>query len=298
MAHQRIFRGTRGALTATLTGVLLLAATAGAAPAAAATAARVRPAAPAPVACTSGRPGLAAKMSTDISAALKRPRSTTALAVQDRETGTRCGMRASQRFDSASVVKVTILAALLRDAQRTRRDLTKRETRLATAMITKSDNAAASALWRQLGPAKVRGFLKAAGMPLTTPGPGGAWGLTQVTAQDELRLMTLVTDPNSVLSDASRGFILERMRKVVASQRWGVTAGAPSDTAVQHKNGWLLRSAHGWRVHSIGSFTGKGRDYVISVLTDDNGTMKDGVGTIEAVARAVHKDLSQAPVSP
>lgn len=63
---------------------------------------------------------------------------------------------------------------------------------------------------------------------------------------------------------------------------------------VQVKNGWLPRATHGWRVHSIGAFTGKGHDYGITVLTQDNKTMNDGVNTIQAVARAVHKDLNPA----
>ncbi|WP_078858636.1 hypothetical protein [Streptomyces sp. NRRL F-2799] len=31
-------------------------------------------------------------------------------------------------------------------------------------------------------------------------------------------------------------------------------AGAPSTVAVHVKNGWLQRSTHGWRVHSLGTF--------------------------------------------
>lgn len=285
MTHQRIPRRARGALAAALTTGVLVPLAAGAAPAAAA--------APA-VACTSDETGLAAKLSKDITASLKGRKSTTALAVHDRTTNTSCTLRATQQFDSASVVKVIVLAALLWDARKTDRELTERETDLSTAMITKSDNAATNALWKQLGPTKVKGFLRAAGMTRTTPGANGSWGLTQITAQDEQQLLTLVTTENTVLGADSRAFILDRMRKVITSQRWGVPAGAPSTATVQLKNGWLQRSTHGWRVHSIGAFTGKGHDYMIIVLTDDNKTMNDGINTIQAVARAVHKDLAQA----
>ncbi|MFF2066102.1 serine hydrolase [Streptomyces sp. NPDC058200] len=285
MTHQRISRRARGALSVALIGGVLLPVGAAAAPAVAATPA---------VVCTSGRAGLAAKLSKDITAALKGRKSTTALAVHDRTTDTRCTLHATQYFDSASVVKVTVLAALLWDLKKADRKLTQRETDLSTSMITKSDNEATNALWKQLGPVKIKGFLKAAGMTRTVPGPAGAWGLTQVTAQDEKQLLALVTARNTVLSDNARAFILDRMSKVVPSQRWGVPAGAPATATVQLKNGWLERSAHGWRVHSIGAFTGKGHDYLITVLTHDNKTMADGVNTIQAVAEAVHRNLTAA----
>ncbi|MFI8435783.1 serine hydrolase [Streptomyces sp. NPDC079020] len=275
-------RMPRGILSATL-ATAVLAPLAAAVPAAAA----------APkVSCTSDRTRLAVKLTRDITAALKGHRSTAAVALHDRTTNTTCTLRGTQTYDSASVVKATVLAALLRDSQKQDRSLTKREKDLATAMITKSDNAATSALWKQLGAGKVKAFLKAAGMTRTVPGSGTYWGLTRITAQDELRLLTLLTAKNAVLTDASRAYELGLMRKVVPAQRWGTPAGAPTGADVQVKNGWLPRATHGWRVHSIGAFTGKGHDYALTVLTHDNRTMNDGINTIQAVARAVHRDLN------
>ncbi|MFE3324688.1 serine hydrolase [Streptomyces sp. NPDC059176] len=278
-------RHSRGALcTAVALGVLLpVTVTATATPAAAA--------APA-VACTSQKAGLAAKLVADITAALKGRTSTTAVLVNDRVSKSSCVLRPDQKFDSASVVKVTVLATLLWDAQKSGRSLTATEKSRATAMITKSDNNATSALWSRLGVAKVKGFLAAAGMTKTVPGSGGYWGLTQITARDQQRLLALLTAKNAVLTDASRGYALQLMNSVVASQRWGTPAGAPSTAKIHVKNGWLSRATHGWRVHSIGAFTGTAHNYQITVLTQDNRTMDDGIATIQAVARAVHKDLA------
>ncbi|MFE5173327.1 serine hydrolase [Streptomyces sp. NPDC056634] len=260
-------------------------------------AAGVAPAATTPqVTCTSDKAGLAAKLQKDITAALATRKGTVAVGLHDRTTNTTCSLRATSSYDSASVVKVTVLATLLWDAKKTNRYLTTREANLATAMITKSDNAATTSLWKQLGTTKVKGFLKAAGMTRTVPGSGGYWGLTQINVQDEQKLLSLVTAKNSVLSDNSRAYILKLMGKVVSSQRWGTPAGAPSSVAVHVKNGWLERSTHGWRVHSIGAFLGGGHDYTISVLTHGNSTMSYGVDTIQAVARAIHKDLT--PTAP
>ncbi|MET8782744.1 serine hydrolase [Streptomyces sp. NPDC004589] len=243
------------------------------------------------VSCTSGKAGLAAKLKKDITAALSGRKGTVAVGVYDRSTKTTCSLRSTNAYDSASVVKVTVLATLLWDAKKHNRYLTSREVSLTTAMITKSDNNATSALWKQLGLTKIKGFLSAAGMTRTKPGANGYWGLTQINVQDEQKLLKLITAKNSVLSDNSRAYTLKLMGKVVSSQRWGTPAGAPSGVSVHVKNGWLQRATHGWRIHSVGTFNGRGHDYMITVLTQDNSTMSYGVTTIQNVAKAIHKDL-------
>ncbi|MGW7378448.1 serine hydrolase [Streptomyces sp. NPDC054794] len=243
------------------------------------------------VSCTSAKAGLADKLKKDITAALANRRGTVAVGLYDRSTKTTCTLRPTTAYDSASTVKVTVLATLLWDAKKHNRYLTSTEQSLATAMITKSDNTATSRLWKQLGMTKIKGFLAAAGMTRTTPGTDGYWGLTQENVTDEQKLLKLVTAKNTVLSDNSRAYILKLMGQVISSQRWGTPAGAPSSVAVHVKNGWLQRSTHGWRVHSLGTFNGAGHDYMITVLTQDNSTMDYGVTTIQNVAKAIHKDL-------
>ncbi|MEU1464766.1 serine hydrolase [Streptomyces sp. NPDC005727] len=271
-----------GALAAALGAAVLIPAVA-ATPAAAATAPTVS--------CTSAKAGLADKLKKDITAALANRRGTVAIGLYDRSTKTTCTLRATTAYDSASTVKVTVLATLLWDAKKHNRYLTDREASLAKAMITKSDNNATSTLWKQLGMTKIKGFLSAAGMTKTVPGANGYWGLTQENVTDEQRLLKLVTAKNTVLSDNSRAYILKLMNQVVSSQRWGTPAGAPSTVTVHVKNGWLERATHGWRVHSLGTFNGGGHDYMMSVLTQDNSTMSYGVTTIQNVAKAIHKDL-------
>ncbi|MGR4850049.1 serine hydrolase [Streptomyces sp. LARHCF252] len=244
------------------------------------------------VTCTSANAGLAAKLKKDITAALATRKGTVAVGLYDRSTNTTCTLRASSAYDSASVVKVTVLATLLWDAKKTNRYLTDRENTLAKAMITKSDNAATSTLWKQLGMTKIKGFLSAAGMTQTKPGANGYWGLTQITVTDEQKLLKLLTAKNAVLSDNSRAYILKLMGQVVSSQRWGTPYGVPSGVTVAVKNGWLQRSTNGWRVHSVGAFKGGGHDYVMTVLTHGNSTMNYGITTIQAVAKVIHKDLA------
>lgn len=263
-------------------------------PAVTVAAAGVANAAPAGVSCTSAKAGLADKLTKDITGALAGRKSTVAIGLYDRSTSTTCTLRATSAYDSASTVKVTVLATLLWDAKKHNRYLTSTETALATKMITQSDNDSTSKLWKQLGLTKIKGFLTAAGMTKTTPGADSYWGLTQINATDEQKLLKLVTAKNSVLSDNSRAYILKLMGQVTSSQRWGTPAGAPSSVSVHVKNGWLQRATHGWRVHSLGTFSGGGHDYMMSVLTDDNSTMDYGVTTIQNVAKVIHKDLVPA----
>lgn len=251
-----------------------------------------------PVCGSSSHPALAARLTRDIQAAQRGRVSAVAVGVDDPGMGVTCWLNGSEHFDSASVVKVTILGALLRKAGDQHRYLTRNEAALATAMITRSDNNAASALWAELGRSYLQHFLNLALMRQTALGPGGYWGLTQITAHNEVILLRLLLHPNSVLDTASRDYALNLMAHVIPSQRWGVPAGAPTSLTVHVKNGWLPRATHGWRIHSIGCFTGRGGGYSMAVLTQDNASMAYGVATVEAIARVINRDLNPGTTAP
>jgi beta-lactamase class A len=239
---------------------------------------------------------LAAKLSADIQGALRDRSGQHAVTVYDAVTKVSCQLDSSEHFDSASIVKAIILGALLRWHQETHTSLSSWERDQATLMITQSDNDAATALWDEVGMTRLQQFLNLAKMHETELGQDGYWGLTQVTAHDEMLLLELLTLPNSVLSNSSRSYELGLMSQVIPSQRWGTPAGAPKDVTVHVKNGWLPDDA-GWHVNSIGAFTGKGKNYMIAVLTTNNtadATEQYGIDTIENVARLVHRDLNEA----
>jgi len=256
-----------------------------------------RAVAAAPGLCSSpSHAALAARISRGIEAARHGRESFVAVEVDDPGAGIVCRLDSGTHFDSASVVKVTILGTLLRDAQAARRSLTSRERALAWAMITRSDNDAASALWDEDGHVRLQRFLDAAGMTETVLGPDGAWGLTRITATDETKLLWLLLQPNRVLDTSSRDYELALMANVIPAQRWGVPAGAPRSLVVHVKNGWLPLAPFGWRINSIGGFTGHGQRYSIVVLTEDNPTMAYGVSTVERIAEAVNRDLNPGAV--
>jgi Beta-lactamase enzyme family len=222
-----------------------------------------------------------------------------AVSVYDRVTGVYCVYNGSKHFDSASIVKAIILAALLRWHQETKTPLSGWEKSAATLMITQSDNDAATDLWDELGMGNLQHFLNLADMGETQLGQGGEWGLTQVTAHDEMLLLKLLTAPNAVLDAYSRSYQLGLMAKVTSWQAWGVTAGTPSGVTWHVKNGWLP-DATGWHLNSICTFSGHGKNYMIAVLSDNTDMNDDeqyGISTIEDVARLVQHDLNDAKLT-
>ncbi|MFI8105880.1 serine hydrolase [Streptomyces sp. NPDC086023] len=261
---------------------------------------------------------MAAKLSEDISGALKDRKNAVSASLYDREQDLTCSLDAHRTYDSASVAKPIVLGALLLST-RGHGGLTEADKELARAMIVSSDNDATTALWAQLSqngdktkPVQVRKFLNAAGMKETVLDKDGSWGLTQITSADQARLLRALTtrnDTDSPLTADERAYALSLMHDVEADQRWGTPAGTPAGVDVHVKNGWLQRSLTGpddpfdrgdWKVNSMGAFQGAGRDYGLVVLTEDNQnrTIDDpagwyyGIDTIEAVAKAVHRDLN------
>ncbi|MDT3400742.1 serine hydrolase [Streptomyces sp. B1866] len=218
-----------------------------------------------------------------------------AVSVAVLDTGTGASARYGHgAYDTASVVKVGILAALLLRAQDAGRTLTAWERRQAGVMIERSDNRAADALWRAIGGAD--GFDAAGarlGLTGTRGGRGGSWGLTRTTAADQLTLLRRIFpggDEPSVLGARSRAYVSRLMGGVVPGQDWGVSAAAGDGAeaaATRLKNGWLPRSATGlWDVNSIGRVTADGRTYLLAVLSRGHTGYARGVAVVEAAARA------------
>ena len=235
----------------------------------------------------------ATRMAHAIDAQLAGRLSTVGVKETDTGTGITCTYQATWHFYAASAIKATILAALLRKAQEQHGKLTASQRRLAWLMITQSDNDAATALWDDVGFSRMQHFLNLAKMTQTRL--AHAWGLSLLTAHDEVLLLRLLSGPNRILSEASRVYAQYLMSHVIASQRWGIPAGAPASVKVDVKNGWLpYPVSSGWEINSIGFFTSRHpqRVYIIAMLTHANPSMSYGIETIEDVARVIHRRLN------
>jgi hypothetical protein len=210
-------------------------------------------------------------------------------AVYDINTGQTFTFRPGVVEHTASTVKVDILGALLVRAQAQGRGLTAGEQSLAVPMITQSLDSAANALWVSLGPAAVGAFERASGLTQTVPATDGVWGTTTTTALDRIAMIRSLVNPSSVLTDASRAYILNLMEHITPSQDWGITGGVPAGVTVALKNGFAV--INGWQINSFGWVNGQGRNYFISVLTDHNATEGYGIDTINGVSTIVWNAL-------
>lgn len=190
-------------------------------------------------------------------------------------------------FDTASIVKVNILAALLLQAQDAGRQLTAQEKTYATAMIENSDNDSATALWNTIGQADgLDAANKRFGLTATTGGAGPLWGLTQTTADDQLALLQQVFGDDSELSDASRAYVQGLMGEIADDQQWGVSSAADAGKWAL-KNGWLARSTTGlWDINSIGRVTVGDASYLVAVLSNGNVSQAAGISLVEDAAQA------------
>lgn len=205
-------------------------------------------------------------------------------------------------FDTASIVKVDVLAALLLKAQDEGRELTAQEEAYAHVMIRNSDNAVTTALWGVIGGAEgLDAANRRFGLTDTTAGGNYRWGLTQTTAEDQLRLLEVVFGPREPpLDDSSRAYIRQLTERIVVGQNWGVTAAAEPGTRSALKNGWLPRSTTGlWDINSIGRIEADGHTYLIAVLSSDHATQTAGITAVEKAVRTavdvLRDDATPAP---
>ena len=214
------------------------------------------------------------------------------VAVLDRKTGERYSYRGAERYETASVVKVQVLACLLLTAQDGDRDLSSNELALAKRMIRASDNDATTVLFGRLG--RYRGLTACnKRLGLTQTKVSSAWGLTKTTVDDQVKLLNELVDVKGPLDAGSRELAFELMSTVRSDQDWGVPAVAGKGEEFTVKNGWLPRSTEGgrWIINSVGRVTGDDTDVSIAVLSHGNGSMGSGIKLVEKVAKLTRQHL-------
>lgn len=140
--------------------------------------------------------------------------------VHDRKSGTTVTHNGSLRVETASIVKVMILVAVIDHRRANGSGLTSSDRALARKMIRVSDNAAASTLLGRAGgkPALDR-LAKRLGMKHTAT--SWSWGLTRTSAADQVRLVDAILDGKALPRDSDRDYVLGLMGDVVEEQAWG-----------------------------------------------------------------------------
>jgi beta-lactamase class A len=231
----------------------------------------------------------------DLDAALKKYAANKpefSIAVLDKKTGERYSYRGSETYETASVVKVQVLACLLLTAQDSDRDLTSSELSLARLMIQASDNDATTSLFYKLGRAKaVTKCNKRLG--LTSTKVNDAWGLTRTTVNDQVKLLSELVDTKGPLDADSRKLAFDLMSSVNDDQDWGIPVVAQPGEVATVKNGWLPRSTEGnrWIINTVGRVTGDDTDVSIAVLSHQHASMSGGISVVEGAAKLTRQYL-------
>jgi hypothetical protein len=212
-------------------------------------------------------------------------------AVENLWTGRTYVHRPGVALETASIVKLDILETLLRQHQLRHEPLSASEAATAQKMIEHSDNGSATALWNAVGGASgVAAYNRRAGLRATHP--HAAWGLTTTTALDQIRLLRQLVLPHSLLDQGRQRYALGLMSRVESDQRWGVSAGVPSDDEIALKDGWLPYGGS-WHVNSVGRIKGAHRHYLIAVLTSGDPSEAYGIGTIQGISAIAYRYMKE-----
>lgn len=191
----------------------------------------------------------------------------------------------SGRFATASLVKVYLVALMLWRAERAGAELTAAQRSDVEQMLSRSENDPANRAYAALGgPAGIEdGLEQAFGSARIQVGEQFRWGHSMTRPRAVVALLAEVLDADQ---KRTYGMMQNAMSRVVPEQRWGVSALADKGSRVRVKVGWVEESG-GWIVNSSGRVLVDDEPVLISVMTDRNATLDDGIATIEKVARLV-----------
>ena len=223
--------------------------------------------------------------------------------VLDLSTGQQWNIRPGDAQDTASIVKVDVMATLMAQETAAGQPIPEADQSLLSSMVEVSDNGSATTLWNAVGaPGAIDSFNRSIGMTDTTAStclecagfawPG--WGLTTTTAADQITLLHMLLFPSPQISGTDRSEAVNLLEHVTPSEDWGVSGGVPPGVTIALKNGWVPLADGLWQINSIGWIDGGGRDYLIAVLTDGNPTEQYGIDTINALSTDIWSALGAA----
>lgn len=217
------------------------------------------------------------------------------VSVLDRRTGVQWAYRGKALVRTGSVAKVLIVGAALRKARAAGKPLSSAQKEQARLAITRSDNAAASALYTWIGGHPAVADLAADLGMTATAGATAAehWGQTLTTPDDLVRMMSQLTQATQAIHATDRAYLLDLMGKVVSTQRWGVGSVWSGPVKVRMKNGWMAVD-NPWVINSVGDVRGAGRDYCLAIMQRAQPEQRPGMDRASAIGRAVFKALGPA----
>jgi beta-lactamase class A len=194
------------------------------------------------------------------------------------------------QFTVASSVKVPIMLTLLTMIEGQGREVNDGEMYLLTTMIENSNNDSAQALWEEVGGGDtVNSFLRGVGIEGFFSN-SDAWGYSTISPRAMVQLLTLLHQ-GKILTPQHRALALSLMESIEPDQQTGVGDTAPDGATVAMKDGWVPGPDGLWAMNSSGIVTVSGRAYIVSVYTQDDGSLDDGWAITRTVCGTVAKIL-------
>jgi beta-lactamase family protein len=193
-----------------------------------------------------------------------------------------------QTAPAASVFKVMLLAAYLRQPSVRHRRLDRGDRSLLGPMIRASDSVAATTVRDIVGVAAIERLAHDARMRRFRYNP--IWGLSRIDAVDQARFMYRL---KRYIPKRHRHYAMRLLATIVPSQRWGVGQ-------VQHR-GWHLYFKGGWATgtgrvdHQVALLTRHGHRIALAILTQFDPSHSYGEHTLEGVSRRLLAHLPRPP---
>jgi Beta-lactamase enzyme family len=197
------------------------------------------------------------------------------------------GFKSKREFHSASVVKVMLMVSYLRQPGVRNRDLNSSDKALLEPMITRSDNATASAIYGMVGDTGLNKLARAAHMSDFEPNP--IWGASVITAADQAPFMYRL---RRYIPGRHRRYAFHLLSHIVSYQRWGVPPAKPRGWEVFFKGGFIP-SGGGWRIHQVALLRRDDRRLALAVLSEGNPSLEYGGKTIQGVTARLLRDYNK-----
>jgi beta-lactamase class A len=203
------------------------------------------------------------------------------------EHGNLRGYKARRQFHSASVVKAMLMVSYLRRPSVRHRDLNGQDRRLLHPMITRSDNATATAIYNMVGSSGLNRLARAAGM--RDFHPNVVWGLTEITARDQALLFYRL---RRFIPARHRRYALHLLSHIVTYQRWGIPPAKPNGWRVYFKGGFIP-AGDGWRINQVARLSRGRRKLALAILSHGNPTLQYGAKTVQGVTARLLRNYNQ-----
>jgi hypothetical protein len=194
------------------------------------------------------------------------------------------GARADAVAPCASLLKVMLMAAYLREPEVRATGLDAAQRAALEPMIRRSDDATATRLRARLGPGALPRLAQAAELRRFAEHP--VWGLSACTPADQTRLWLGLPE---LLPVRHRAYALRLAERIVSAQRWGIARVSPQGWRLAFKGGWGAATG---AVSHQSALLRRGRERVaVSVMTVGSPSHAASLVTLEGVFRRLLRAL-------